>query len=511
MNSMKNMSSCHIHVDTSVESPLAMEGFQAERERERERECSYDDGHARDSATPTARTPTVKTPSSTKRSHQKLARSNERLPFSPLSNSMSNSRRRSFESNSNKHYDNSGGNTSALPTQGKENYKSPTVKKVMSNGTSLFSNSETRKRQSLEMVKEQERDECSNESSSPHDVKDSTSLSLSSKRAKHRHEELQISNENTSEAIGSVITEMETVGEPIRILNYPEHVPIPSSLFKVAFREAVKNGTHQNLLIASGCNQPSFTEVVIPTIFYAHNVQLKKMEGKALGRGQHDIRQDVIWLRCALKAAENSAIREVEELRATKAEARRLQRLEADRSRKEKERMEREEKRQQKIQIKLAQNEKKAIIKAKRKEKRRRERKTNYYKNKELWREIAGLMTDMALLEREEKMWREVNFDDKAKANSTLSPNYHASELDIAAAQFEKDNMIESDTAQNIVQSITMSANRINNVLGEVSSLMEKSETMKKELYDKYRKDHKFNGYIAEKNPKALIRAMMLK
>ena len=105
-------------------------------------------------------------------------------------------------------------------------------------------------------------------------------------------------------------------------------------------------------------------------------------------------------------------------------------------------------------------------------------------------------------------MWKEVNFDYYTNVDIT---NDYAADVDIAAAQVEKDKMIESDTAQNIVQSITVSANRINNVLEEVSSLMEKSETMKKDLYDKYRKDHKFNGYIAEKNPKALIRAMMLK
>ena len=76
MNSMNNMGSSHMYVDSSVESPLAMEGFQAdhEREQEREQECSFDNGNAR-RGTPDARSPSARTPNATKSSHHKIARS----------------------------------------------------------------------------------------------------------------------------------------------------------------------------------------------------------------------------------------------------------------------------------------------------------------------------------------------------------------------------------------------------------------------------------------------------
>ena len=156
--------------------------------------------------------------------------------------------------------------------------------------------------------------------------------------------------------------------------------------------------------------------------------------------------------------------------------------------------------RAEKIERRKEQWKAKRATKAAEKEAKLRQAKKSLPKNREMWSEIGSLMTDLNELQNAEIEWNntptELPSSLKAHQEMEKDENY-------TSTHEPKENEV-----QNAVDDITISLNRMNEALVSVYSVMDESETIRKELFNTYRSDHKFHGYLGVKNPKALIRAL---
>jgi hypothetical protein len=153
-----------------------------------------------------------------------------------------------------------------------------------------------------------------------------------------------------------------------------------------------------------------------------------------------------------------------------------------------------------------------------------RELKKQWPRNQEAWREVAHLMTELSKMQKEERMWKEMDDDlkkreaelmaklDKEKARQ---PSSMQCVLDIAddddGANATEDGKEEAKVLVQVDQAIdelTLSCTRIVNSLKAVTNVMSESDRVRKELYTKYKESHQFQGYQGVKDPKGLIRAL---
>jgi len=319
---------------------------------------------------------------------------------------------------------------------------------------------------------------------------------------KNTTEEEEAVQEQALEAEHEVQAELEL--EPGYEYKYPGKVKLSSSLVRSAYNQAMKYGTHQKHLYESNCNQISFTEVMIPLIMRAHNGELKKFEGKAKGRKAVSATSKIQSYRCMLKSCEVEMIASAEQARDERKQAVRIQRRE-DHENKLEQKREETAKRQRQL---VLENVERKESKLKEKETKRQQQKKSHKRNKELWREVACLMRELGIIEKEERMWREVDLKGfTAKLPVGIHPSLHK-EGDVASLSEVRSK--ELSAIQEIVDGITTSANRIEEALQELPSVLHNADMVKAEVYHKYRKDHKFEGYRAHRDPKALIRALTL-
>ena len=133
------------------------------------------------------------------------------------------------------------------------------------------------------------------------------------------------------------------------------------------------------------------------------------------------------------------------------------------------------------------------------------ERKKRYGKNKDLWREIAVLMTELAKLKREKKEWEIVSAqldaeEDafhilKDKHKTLMQSSLSQSELQIDSGKSEDINIAIESKVKSVVDDISISADRITQALESIIKLIESTATIQEELYDKYSTEHQFRGY----------------
>jgi hypothetical protein len=316
-------------------------------------------------------------------------------------------------------------------------------------------------------------------------------------------EQVQV-QEQVQEQAPETDHEVQVEMEPSYEFKYPKKVKLSSSVLHSAYNQAMQYGTHQRHLHESNCNQLSFTEVLIPSIIRAHNRELKKFEGKAKGRKAISVVKEIQSYRCMLKSCEVEMITSAEQARDESKNTVRIHRREAAENKLE---QKREEAANRQRELVLEKTERKEH-KLKEKEMKREQQKKNYKRNKELWREVAFLMRELGTIEKEERMWREIDLKDFTEKFSVgIDLNLHK-EGDIACLSEMKSK--ELSVIQGIVDGITTSANRIEEALQDLPSVLDKAETVKSEVYQKYKKDHKFDGYRAHKDPRALIRALTL-
>lgn len=294
----------------------------------------------------------------------------------------------------------------------------------------------------------------------------------------------------------------------------PFHINLPSELhlspetLKSAFLQVVSDeSSHQYSLHTSKCNQLSMSEVIIPSLFRSLKKELKKMQGRAKGRRDFKAVEEIKMIRVLVKSCEKNAILAVDTVKEERQETNK-----ATRAREKKEMVQMKEERKRE---KMIAKEQKKQEKQKRKQERKEDAKRQYVKNQELWREVAGLMTDLAVLQREEKVWKdtangvieEMEKDISNKAQ-TLSANQEIMK------SLEEDNNTERSVTigdvQSVVDNITISANRITETLNDIVSKIDEAKNVQDELYEIYKKDFKLKDYFGSKADKALIRFLTM-
>jgi len=336
---------------------------------------------------------------------------------------------------------------------------------------------------------------------------DSSSDSNSSKKSCTERQiisKLNPTEVETAQGEASQVAVDDVEAEPAYEYEYPRTVKVSSSIFQSAYNQAMDYGSHQKHLHESSCNQLSFTEVVIPAILRAHNVELKRFEGKAKGRKAVTAARKIMNYRCVLKSCEAGMIASAEQARSERKQEIRKQRQENKESQLEYKREE-SAKRQRDRELEKAERDESRLRK---KEMSRQQQKKNYKKNNVLWREVACLMRELGAIEKEEKMWREIDLDGFAGKLTVGKDAVLAKEGDIAP--LSEMRCKEISALQGIVDGITTSANRIEEALQELPSAIDSADKVKTQVYQKYRKDHKFDGYRAQRDPKALIRALTI-
>jgi DNA gyrase/topoisomerase IV subunit A len=146
-------------------------------------------------------------------------------------------------------------------------------------------------------------------------------------------------------------------------VQYPSTVKLFSSVLYSAYKQAMKYGTHQRQLYEANSNQLSLTEVVIPSIFKVHNMELKKLEGKAKGRKAMNVQNKIRSYRCILKNSEREIIAKVEEVRQKRKDQLRKERKELEQKAFEEKEKDADERKQERIRVKTQRRKEKATEK----------------------------------------------------------------------------------------------------------------------------------------------------
>jgi len=326
---------------------------------------------------------------------------------------------------------------------------------------------------------------------------------------------------------------------PPTVVVYPEIVPIPSQktirdLYNASIEEKVRSTTpmssssrksfenehvepsrknkqcHKNYndqVYLKPAGVLSLDQILLPALGLEEEQALKKIQAK-IQRDSPEFKFVIENCRSLVRESIRRATLSVQSSRTkrTKQQQERRQQhlIEIQRARENRQRIrEQEQNRQRKEQLR-----KKEILQAERKRYLARE----YPRNQELWKEIVFLTSSVAQLEREERMWMQIEQDiiqigGKNNVLGTgkqeLSKN-NLEQQSIILVKSQKDPL-QTETEEK-VRDIVLASARIQNGLGMVLELLDDSEVVRKELYDKYRRDHVFRGYQAVNNPRDMIR-----
>jgi hypothetical protein len=138
--------------------------------------------------------------------------------------------------------------------------------------------------------------------------------------------------------------------------------------------------------------------------------------------------------------------------------------------------------------------------------------KQNLPKNRKLWKEVVFLTSSISQLEREERLWIQADMDLKQLEGNGDHENIsvghesaHDKENSSPMILTMEKHSLHSE-AERKVKDIVMASDRIQKGLGMILELLKESEQVRSCLYEKYRKDHLFQGYQSIENPKGMIR-----
>jgi hypothetical protein len=286
-------------------------------------------------------------------------------------------------------------------------------------------------------------------------------------------------------------------------VKHPRKIAVPSkksirSLYNAALVSMTTDYNDQEYLKPAGIL--SFEQVLLPSIALEEEKVLKKIQAK-VQRDAPEYRKLVELSRRLVRQSMVAAMQAVAESR-----LRREQKQEEQREQQAKERrLERE------ARAVAAKQAREMSLEQKQREKEAedanyfRNKKRQYPKNQELFKEVMLLTSSMTKLEKEERMWiqAEQGFisnsqrDEEVKDISEDNPEEQI--LVIAKDALQQD-------AEHSMRDIILASTRIQQGLNVVSDIFKESEGVRKELYQSYRKDHQFAGYQGTKNPASLIR-----
>jgi hypothetical protein len=291
-------------------------------------------------------------------------------------------------------------------------------------------------------------------------------------------------------------------------INLPSELHLSAETLKSAFSQMVSDeSSHQYSLHTSKCNQLSLSEVIIPSMFRSLKKELKKMQGRAKGRRDLKAVEEIKMIRIIVKSCEKNAILAVDTVKEERNEMNKAKRIQE-----KKEMMQRKEERQRE---KIISKEQKKHERQKRKQEKKEEARRQYGKNQELWREVAGLMTDLTVLQREEKVWKDTAKEavEEMEKDISIMPQTLSSiqgSIEILGDHEKGERLLTTDNVQSIVDTITLSANRICETLNDIVSKVDEAKSIQDELYERYKKDFKLKDYFGSKADKALIRFLTM-
>lgn len=322
---------------------------------------------------------------------------------------------------------------------------------------------------------------------------------------------------------------VETSAASLAVVAYPKSVPIPSkrvikALYEMSLDECSEeasevisdNNKHYNdqqRLTPAGIL--SFGNILLPAIGLEEENALRRVQSKFqrdtpeykfLMENCRRLVRDSI--RSAMYAVQSSQI-----IRYQQQEERKHQQLLRTKREREFLQMSRKE-----------ELERLAKEHTRKKEESRAEKKRylarEHRRNQELWKEIVFLTSSVAQLEREERMWNQIEQDvkhlkgkqillKKDNATSDLEQRCDESTSSRSSSRFiiikPPKNPLQNKTEE-MIKNMFYASTRIQKGLDMILEVLSESELSRKELHGKYKKDHVFRGYQSVHNPKSMIR-----
>ena len=290
-------------------------------------------------------------------------------------------------------------------------------------------------------------------------------------------------------------------------VNYPGVSERPSkSLIRALYESAVsQEGSHQNFLDEVGSGLLSLEEVLLPAVAREEENALKKIQAKA----QRDTPEAVEALKMCRRA-----IYECVESGIVAARAARLKREAEEKQHQERLKLEREEfmerrrvEREEELNRRRLHREE---LQKAAKERTKNEMKKKLPKNVETWQEVAFLMTELAKIRKEERMWTETERNLDAEIE-----HFSRQQDELTSLEDETETQIISNTCEEVkervesaVEDIGLSSLRIQRASQLVANAIDEANLARSELFIKYTEDHQFHGYAGVNDPKSLIRIL---
>lgn len=311
-------------------------------------------------------------------------------------------------------------------------------------------------------------------------------------------------------------------------VKYPTNIPIPSrrvikALYDASLEEGQTNETEKPTTSsgAAHCNNQkylnpagllSLEQILLPAVGMVEEKALKEAQSKV----QRDAPEYKIVMENCRKLVRKSIRNAILEVKSS-----RHARMKNQEERRDQQVLERAQARDHRRRARIEEREllekeeaqKKQIARAEKKRQLARESR----RNQELWKEIVFLTSSVAQLEREERMWVQLEKDMMRSRNERQEEEQHKDDVELHSDEDSKSSQSPAVVVQahkNPIQVITeekvkdivLASTRIQKGLGIVLELMDESEKVRKELYNKYKKEHVFKGYEAIDNPKGMIR-----
>lgn len=298
--------------------------------------------------------------------------------------------------------------------------------------------------------------------------------------------------------------------KPAMVVTYPVQKSVPGkNLVRALYDAAIaQEDSHQNQLDETGFGLLSMEEVLIPAVTREELNLLKKVQAKA----QRDAPESVESLKLCRRA-----IYECGESAIVAARAARLNREAEEKKRQEQVKKEQEEtrerlriERQEELQRRRLQRVEDRKIE---KERKRQEMKKQLPRNTEMWREVAFLMTEIAKIKKEQRMWMEAEqvLDAKIEEIAKLKVEQESVNEEDESTPDTMESVIDvkyKDRVANAIEDINLSSLRIERGVKVVSDAVSEADAVRSELFKKYTRDHQFHGYAGVKDPKSLIRIL---
>ncbi|CAB9520492.1 expressed unknown protein [Seminavis robusta] len=293
-----------------------------------------------------------------------------------------------------------------------------------------------------------------------------------------------------------------------------ERKPPPSFIVGQHYKAAIQEdagSSNQMQLRPSG--MLCLEEVLLPAIAHQEQHDLKQIQR----RTQRDVPHLTHIVKTGRLAVKKSLIAAIDAAQNSRLERRVLD-DQREKAAEQKRQQQREENRQQRARDLEQRRGEEAKKKELKKQKETREMRKKYQPNQELWREAAYLMTESSKLEREGRLWADaeglLDAAEKDLEAREQEANNQKREKDATidkmakAGEEEEEEGLDSDVFVSSIQGVISSSNSIQTALKSLTDLMMSTEKLRKDVYQRYRQDHQFDGYRGVNNPKGLIRIL---